>query len=127
MDIKIIDESTGKPKEDKQKEIRSENNVSFPVSSDLMRNAIHQVMGLERYQDQTRYQDDVDTLLEYAKLKTGSNSLNNIKWAIRSLQNKLGSTPIMENKVPYLARFAYLELESQKIAREKKMYKMKHK
>lgn len=70
----------------------------------------------------SQYKAKLNTLIEYAKTKTTDHSPEGLKWAIRSLGTKLGTPPLGEKLIGYLHRFAYLELESQQIEKEKEKY-----
>lgn len=64
----------------------------------------------------------LDTLIEYAKMKTEDHSPEGLKWAIRQLGVKLGTPPLTERLIEYLHRFAYLELESRRIEEQKNKF-----
>jgi len=80
--------------------------------------AVHQVLEIDGDSDKATYQEDVKTLIEWAKEKTGSDDYAELKWAIRDLQLKIG-TPAFGDRIKNLARFAYLELEENRIKKEK--------
>ena len=123
-DIKIIDPETNEPKvEEAPKEQTSENNISSPVGEELQKDAVYRVMGLDSYEDQHRYRQDVDLLIDWVKMENKNPSREDIKWALRNLETKLGSPPLSEKKISYLSRFAYLEMEGRKLEEEKKMFK----
>lgn len=123
-DIKIIDPETNEPKvEEAPKEQTSENNISSPVGEELQKDAVYRVMGLDSYEDQHRYRQDVDLLIDWVKMENKNPSREDIKWALRNLETKLGSPPLSEKKISYLSRFAYLEMEGRKLDEEKKMFK----
>ena len=70
----------------------------------------------------SKYKSKLNTLIEYAKIKTEDHSPEGLKWAIKSLATKLGTPPLGEQLIGYLTRFAYLELESRTIEKEKEKY-----
>lgn len=123
-DIVIIDPETNKPKvEETPKETVSENNVSAPVTEELQKDAVYRIMGLDSYEDQHKYRSDVDVLLDWVKAEKPNPSREDIKWALRELEVKLGTPPLAEKKISYFTRFAYLELEGRKLEAEKKMFR----
>lgn len=109
--------------------VKSETQVVEPVSKlsspalpELQEKAIHQVMGFERESDAHLYKHDIQILLDYAKSQTKDHSPENLKWIIRSLELKLGTPPLAEKRIKWLARYAYLSMESKKIEDEKKQF-----
>lgn len=124
MDIKIVDPATNEVKEDAQpQELKSENNVSAPVTEELQKEAIYRVMGIDSYEDQYKYRNDVETLLEWVRSEKKNPSREDIKWALRNLEVKLGTPPLAEKKISYFTRYAYLELEGKRLEAEKNMFK----
>jgi len=69
-----------------------------------------------------QYHDKLDTLINYAKTQTDDHSPEGLKWAIRSLENKVGTPPLGEKMVNYLSTYAYIKLESLKFAEMAKTY-----
>lgn len=84
--------------------------VNAPVVQEIQVNAIADAMGLDKF-EKTRYADNIETLLRYARANTKDHSTDGLKWAIRKLEVKLGSTPLSEKRISYLSRYAYLLLE----------------
>lgn len=109
--IRIVGED-GKPvtPEIERKPLEPGTSVTAPVVQDIQANAVAEAMGLDKH-EKNRYSDKIDTLLEYARANTKDHSPEGLKWAIRKLELKLGSTPFSEKKVSYLSRYAYLLLE----------------
>lgn len=70
----------------------------------------------------SRHKAKLNTLIDYAKSKTDDHSTEGLKWALRTLSLKLGTPPMGEKLISYLTRYAYLDLESQKIEKEKEKY-----
>ena len=64
----------------------------------------------------------INTLLDYARLKTEDHSPMSLKWAIRSLSMKLGTPPLGEKLISYLTKYAYLYLETHKMKKELDKY-----
>lgn len=65
-----------------------------------------------------RSDDKLETLLEYVKSQSPDLSPENIRWTLRSLELKLGTPPIAEKRINYLARYAYLMSEKKQIDKE---------
>ena len=70
----------------------------------------------------SKYRSKLNTLIEYAKLKTEDHSASGLKWAIRSLGTKLGTPPLGEKLLPYLTKYAHLYLESRNLDKEMEKY-----
>lgn len=66
--------------------------------------------------------DKLNTLLDYAKMKTEDHTPEGLKWALRNLSIKLGTPPMGEKLIVYLTRFAHLESESMRINAEKEKF-----
>jgi hypothetical protein len=120
MDIKIVDAS-GKEIQSEEKPQVSQNNVSSPVLPELELGAIADVLDLSRH-ELSRYDDQLHTLLDYAKKQTDDHSPEGLKWAVRSLELKLGTPPLAEKRIKYLARYAYLMAEESRIKKEKESF-----
>lgn len=84
--------------------------------------SVEQAVGLDFGEEISRYSSQVKTILEWAKTQTKEHTPENIKWAIRQLEMRIGTPPIGEKIVSRLARIAYLELENKKINDEIKSY-----
>lgn len=125
MDIKIVDSAGNEEKPQAEEPMVSEKSVSAPVTPELEMNAVAQVMGLEEKTDVSQYRDDLELLLDFAKSQTDDHSLEGLKWAIRDLEFKLGTPPLAEKKIKYMARYAYLAMENSNIKKE--MEKFEHK
>lgn len=91
--------------------------VSTSDKSEIMRNAVADVFDLDR-KEVSRYQDKIDTLLEYAKGQVDKPSRESIMWALRNLELKLGSPPLTEKRINYVARFAFLTKQQSEIKKE---------
>lgn len=83
--------------------------------------AVHQLLEITDDEKKSLYENDVKTLLEWAKTKTQSTDPFELKWAIRDLQLKV-STPSFGDAIKHLARFAYLDLEESRLKEEKRSY-----
>lgn len=124
MDIKIIDDS-GQEIKSEQNPIESEKNVSAPAIPELELKAMGQVLGVENDSEIGRNEDRLKTLLDYAKSQTDDHSLENLKWIVRSLELKIGTPPFGEDRLAYVARYAYLLSEESNINKEKAKFERK--
>jgi len=120
MDIKIVNEN-GTEVITNPEEPKSPEGIVGPISEELELKAIGDVIGLDEG-ERSRYQDKLQTLRDYAKAKTNDHSHTGLKWAIKDLELKLNTPTIGEKLIDYIHRFAYLELESMKIQKEKKKF-----
>lgn len=80
--------------------------------------AVQQVLEIEGGD----YENEIETLIEWAKQKTGSEDYMDLKWAVRDLRLKLG-TPTFGDPIKNMARFARLDLDEDKIKKEKESYR----
>lgn len=119
MDIKVVDKAEETPDKIDSKEPEQ---ISGPVTEDLLKGAVAQVMGIETDQDKSLYERDIETLLEYARSQTDDHSPQNLKWIIRSIELKLGTPPLAEKRIKWMARWAYLMMENKKIKEEIKQF-----
>lgn len=72
--------------------------------------------------ESAKYQGKLQLLTDYAKSVTDNHSPENLKWAIRNLGIKVGTPPLGEKLVVYLAKYAYLHLEGLEIEKAKQQY-----
>lgn len=84
--------------------------------------SIHQILELDGDADKSKYSNEIKTLYNWVKTQTDDLSPENIKWIVRELQLKLGTPPFGEDRVKFLSRFAYLDMEGKKIDKEKEKY-----
>ena len=119
MDIKIISRETGK--EEVPQAPREEATTSAIKLGDLMTQQVGQMFDFKP-SEVGQYKDQINTLIEYAKTCTEDRSPEAIKWAIRSLQGKVGTPPLGEKWVTYLTKYAYLKLEGLKLQKEVERY-----
>lgn len=96
--------------------------VSPPIETELEPKAIADILGLSR-EEESKYHDKLDILLEWAKTKTDDHTLENLKWTVRELGFKIGSPPLGQKQITWLAEYAFLEMESQKINKRLKEFK----
>lgn len=66
--------------------------------------------------------DKINLLIDYARTQTDETSPESIKWAIRSLQGKVGTPPLGEKWINYLSKYAYLKLEGLKLQKETEQF-----
>lgn len=118
--ITVVNENGAEVATD-QGEPKSPEGIVGHISEELELKAIGDVIGLDEG-ERTRYQDKLQTLRDYAKAKTNDHSHAGLKWAIRDLELKLNTPTIGEKMIDYIHRFAYLELESMKIQKEKEKF-----
>ena len=104
------------------KEIVTPEQISPPVSEQLEHTAVSDIMGLDR-EETSKYHDKIDTLLEWAKTQTEDHTPENLKWTIRELGFKLGTPPLGQKLVNWLAEFAYLDMESKKLNKKLDQFK----
>ena len=115
-DILIVN----KPEEPAVEEQRE--GITAPVEQELIRSSIEESMALDSREDKHRYKDKVDTLMEYVKSQTKDLSPENVKWIIRSLELKLGTPPFTEKRINYVAQYAYLCMETQRLEKDKEKF-----
>jgi hypothetical protein len=121
MSIKVADEQAEERIEVKDPE------VEVVPHGKLLADRIGQELFDLRPNELARYDSKINTLIDYAKMKTDDHSPEGLKWALRTLGLKLGTPPMGEKVIDYLTRYAYLDLESRKIELEKeKFYGNRH-
>ena len=104
------------------KEAVTPEQISPPVVTELEPRALSDVLGLTR-EEESQYRDKLDTLLEWVKTQTNDRSSGNLKTIFRELGNKIGTPPLGQKLVNWLAEYAYLELEELKIKKALKEFK----
>lgn len=119
-DIKMVDES-GKDLGNQQRVPKTPDVVFQGKPDAITRTAVEQVMDLD-VKNAIQYRDSVDILVKWAKQETKNGSPEAVKWAIRELEMSLGSPPISEKRVAYVARYAYLRMEKAKLEKEIESY-----
>lgn len=80
--------------------------------------AVAQLLGLETSSEQSKYSDQLDDIVAWAKSE-GYKDPQELKWIVRSLQDRLGSPPLSEKWITRVARYAHLSMETQKLEAEK--------
>ena len=117
MEIKIVGED-GQVKEE-AKAISSDGpevSLAEPLNLDLL--SLAQMF--EMSPGETKESEEkLETLIKWAKTQTDKPTRENLKWAIRNLESRVGSPPMGESIINKIHRFAFLELEEQRIRSEK--------
>lgn len=111
MDIKVVDPA-GKeiPKEKIRKEYEAPE--STPVKEgEIELQQVGQLFDMKPTECQ-KFANKLNTLIDYAKTQSDDHSITGVKWAIRSLQGKLGTPPLGQSWIAYLTEYAHLKLES---------------
>lgn len=106
-----------------KKEVVTPDQISPPADREIEIIAITDILGLTK-EEVGKYHDKIDTILEWARAKTDDHSIENLKWVIRDLGFSLGTPPLGQKLVNWLAEYAYLNKESQEI--NNRLNKMKH-
>lgn len=119
MDIKIIDPLT--KEEVKPQEVSTEEPIEVVKDSEFIVQNVASMFDLSP-NEISKYEGKLDTLIRYAMTQTEDKSPEGIKWALRSLQNKVGTPPLGESWVNYLSKYAWISLENQKLSKELKKY-----
>lgn len=86
----------------------------------ILESAVRQVLGLDE-KESIKNKDKIQTILNWARTQTKDHSPENIKWAIRDMEVRLGSS-FAEPKINRVARYAYLAMEKNKIDGELKSF-----
>jgi len=103
-------------------EVVSQNNITAPVIPELETKAVADVMGLKDDSEAYQYKEKVQTLLDYVKTIQKNPSPEDIRYFIRKLEMEVGSPPLSEKKIVYLARYAWLKTEEGKLQKEKELF-----
>lgn len=117
MDIKIVGETSSPVPV-----VTSISPSEGGTVQDMEYKALGQVLGLETSSSLQKYSGDLKTLVEYAKHNTEDHTPQGLKWAIRSLELRLGTPPLAEDRVKYVTRYAYLVNETRRLEEEKKKF-----
>jgi hypothetical protein len=118
MDIRMVD-STGAVV---APEAPREDATTTPVvTGEVLLNSIGQIFDFKP-SEIGQYKDKLGTIIEFVRTQTDDKSPEGLKWAIRSLQGKIGTPPLGEKWVNYLAQYAYIKMESMKMVKEVEKY-----
>lgn len=122
IDIKILDsqgiEKTQEVVEPKESETEP---APTTLTQEYITNSVGALFDLTP-SEISQFGDKIDTILQYAKSQVDEPSPENLKWAIRSLQGKVGTPPLGEKWINYLGKYCYLKLESMKLNKETEKY-----
>lgn len=114
----IRDLVDGKVVEELQRAVSEPSPISIDLPDGYMDTmAVAQQLGLEKQSEISRYQDDIQNIVNWAKLEGYENSTE-LKWMIRALQYRLGTPPLGEKWVARVSRYAFLKLQENKIQEE---------
>lgn len=118
MDIKVLDPMGV---EVNQEAVEPKGTEQTPVVGELLTQSVGQLFNLKpREIDNER--ERINLLIDYARTQTEDRSPEGIKWAIRSLQGRVGTPPLGEKWLSYLGKYAYIKLESLKMQKEVEKY-----
>jgi hypothetical protein len=117
MDIQVVDQNGNEPQplENKVPE------TTPVITGQMMEQSVGQMFDLLP-SEISRYSDKIQTLIAYAKTQTDSTSPEALKWAIRSLQGRVGTPPLGQKWINYLGQYAWIKLESMKLQKEVENY-----
>jgi len=79
--------------------------------------AVSQVMGLETDSERSKYKDEIQNLIQWAK-QEGYKDFTELKWKLRELQTQLGTPPLTEKWITRASRYAYLDMETKRLKDE---------
>src|SRR3990167_11027857 len=117
MDIKIVGTTGEEVKQEPMKE-----SDSLPViTGDLMVQSVGQMFDMRPAEILT-WKEKIGLLIDYAKTQTDDRTPEGIKWAIRSLQGRVGNPPLGEKGVNYLSKYSRLKLDEIRIKKEVEQY-----
>ena len=95
--------------------------ISGSNPAEMQKLSIAKAMDMD-YREISKNDGKMNTIMDWVKTQTDDLSPDNIQWVLRELGTKLGSTPFNETRIAFYARYAYLDLESKKIAKEKESF-----
>jgi len=119
MNIKIVDQQGEEVKPEAQVEMRTQQTPI--IEGDLLIQSIGQIFDM-RPREIQEDKDKLNLLIDYARTITDDHTPEGLKWAIRSLQGRVGTPPLGERWLPYLTKYAYLKLEDDKLRKEVERY-----
>lgn len=118
MQIKLVDQEG---KEQVPEAVQPKDPESTTITGDMLNQSVGQIFNL-RPNEIVQNKEQIELLLDYAKTQTDDKSLEGLKWAIRNLQDKVGTPPLGQRWLPYLSKYCYIKLESMKFAKEAEKY-----
>lgn len=89
---------------------------SYQLPGVMDEEAVAQV--LDVHDKMTLYDHELKTIVKWAQ-NEGYKNPDELKWIVRSLQTKLATPPLTEKWVTRVARYAYLQLEGNRLQKEK--------
>lgn len=119
MDIKVIDHQ-GKEVVEEQV-VPSDNAPQTTDGTPFIYQQVAEMFDLtpkEAYQ----YRAKIQTLVDYAKQVANDSTDIDIKWAIRNLALKVGTPPLGERMINYLAKYAHLKTDQTRLQKEIENY-----
>ena len=111
MDIKVLDQE-GKEIVQEEKRVEANYGQTIPEGI-LLLEQIGQLFNF-RHSEISSYKTELNTLIDYAKLKTDNHTPEGLKCALTDLGLKLGTPPLGEKRIKQLVRYAYLYMETKK-------------
>jgi hypothetical protein len=91
------------------------------IEGDLLIQSVGQIFDMRPNEIQSS-KEKLNLLIDYDKSITEDHTTEGLKWAIRSLQGRVGTPPLGEKWLPYLTKYAYIKLESLKMQKEVEKY-----
>lgn len=116
MNIQVLDENGQEPQD-----LEIQNLDKTEILGEMLTQSVGQMFNL-RPNEISHESDKIKLLIDYAKTQTDDHSTESLKWAIRSLQGKVGTPPLGQSWIPYLSQYAYLKLESNRVQKEVERY-----
>ena len=120
MDIKVVDQ---KGEEVPVEQVANPNpSDTTPVKDGEI--FIQQVGSIFDFtpQEAVKFRTKLNLLIDYAKTQTEDHSLEGIRWAIRSLQGKVGTPPLGQKWINYLTEYAFLKMEQMRLQQKTQEY-----
>ena len=119
MKIDIVDDQ-GNVEESKPREVKTPVEVPM-IPGEMLVFSVAQMFDILPTEI-GNYREKINLLVEYAHSQTEDRSPEGVKWAIRSLQGKVGTPPLGEKWINYLGKYAYLKLEGIKLQKDVEKY-----
>lgn len=111
MDIKVLDDK-GQEVAQEEKTVQANYGQTMP-DGQIMLEQIGQLFDFKP-SEVNSYKTELNTLIEFAKLKSEDHSVEGLKWALTDLGIKLGTPPMGEKRIKQMTRYAYLYMETLK-------------
>lgn len=116
-EIKVVD-SKGAEISPKEETVKTPETVKTFSNGELDRVAVSQVLDMDG-KELSKHKDKLDVIVKWAKSQGDIEDMTHLKWIVRNMESRLGSPNFGETRIARLARFAYLNLETQKLEKEK--------